>query len=314
MHVEANQEISSASVDFHCDGVPDRPMQVTGKQAQATFPLQLQDTAGHPLERYQIRFTNRDRHENPQPVRYKIDVIADLPPEIRIESPQQTELQLPLNAALPVEIWAKDRDFALSRVSILAEKETRAGDLILNQDLLAQQTAEEGMQEFTTTMRFSPAKLKLQVGDVVRLWGAARDNKHTATGPLPNVSQTDKLRIEIVESRKQEPQPSEAESKPDSSQQPEQGDERGEDPQPGENGEPMGENAAEGKQGDQGDPNSSGEQSEQAHRSRKRRRGVRENQRASGQPATRRLAGIWPRGTITESGKPVRRGQATQTR
>ena len=79
----ANDTISSASIDFECDGTHDMPIQVHDRHASITIPLQLRKgSAEAEHSSYRFRFVNTDGEENPKPIRYKIEVTPDRTPEV----------------------------------------------------------------------------------------------------------------------------------------------------------------------------------------------------------------------------------------
>ncbi len=184
----ANQDIQSAYVDFDCDQKLDLRMQTEGQEAKATFRLTLQDDRRTPEhDCYHLVFKNEQGQQNPQPVRHQIEVTRDLPPEIQFVGPKQDELDLPLGAAVNLEIVANDPDFALRTVQLSA---TSGGQPLLDKRLLD----ETRPGQFVKKLRFDPRKLGLKVGDVVEYWAAAEDNKD----PRPNRSETARRRIRVV--------------------------------------------------------------------------------------------------------------------
>jgi hypothetical protein len=88
INATANDQIKSAFIDFECDGTRDMAMLVKDREASATFPLKLKKGSVEPeYASYQLRFLNADGEENPKPIRYKIEVTADSPPEISFTEP-----------------------------------------------------------------------------------------------------------------------------------------------------------------------------------------------------------------------------------
>jgi len=124
LHAVANQPIHSATIDFNCDGKPDRSMTLDGQKASIKFTLSLNEARTHALyDSYQLRLVNSQNMENPQPVRHQIEVIPDLPPEVTFLTPQQEEVSLPLDGQLVMELRAIDPDFALNGVVLRAKTE-----------------------------------------------------------------------------------------------------------------------------------------------------------------------------------------------
>lgn len=203
LHAVATQDIQSGQLDLNCDGVSDRPLEVlTPREARVAFRLLMQDRPGVgtvPMyTSYQLRYVNPRGQENPKPVRATIDIVRDQPPEVEIVSPQRPDegqmLELPENSTLVIRLRAKDRDYALTHVAVQAERERSSGTLLFHKALL------DGLleDEFQGDFRFVPAEHNLRAGEVVHLWGVARDNRQVTDEPEPNVSKTVKLAVKIV--------------------------------------------------------------------------------------------------------------------
>jgi hypothetical protein len=184
----ANQDIQSAHIDFDCDARQDLPMRAEGQGATISFRLGMKEDRQTPEHTsYQLVFKNAAGQQNPQPVRHQIEVIRDLPPEIRIAAPSKEDLELPLDAATQIEVVANDPDFALALVKLSA---TVGGAPLVDQLLLNEVRSGQFVRKF----RFEPRKHKLKVGDVVEYWATAEDSKQ----PMPNRVDTAKRRLRIV--------------------------------------------------------------------------------------------------------------------
>ncbi len=189
LHAEANQEIKSGHVDLGCDGTIDAKLQVTGRRATATFQLAI-DAQGNSPTSYLVRMANAEGHENPQPIRYNLEVLRDRPPTVKIVLPESRELQLPLNGSLPIVVQAADPDFALSSVHIYAALAESTSDVLLGAPILQEEVKEFTNADAPFDFRPDSKQLKgaLKVGDTIHLWATARDNKHNPQDELePNV-------------------------------------------------------------------------------------------------------------------------------
>jgi len=215
LRAEANQEIREAWLDLNCDGRADLRMQSQGRTASVSFPLRLSERPGErnrpEHDSYQIRYVNSEGHENPRPIRYKINVIPDDPPQVSIRQPSEKLVEVPVNGQLAVTVAAEDPDFALSRVTVLGENAKASGRLILKQNLL--EKIHPG--KFEGQYAFVPQEHKLQAGDEVQLWALAFDNKQ----PEAQSTKSDLLRIKIVD-------PAEQQGEPPTKGQPQQGDQQ----------------------------------------------------------------------------------------
>ncbi len=220
VHATANQEIKTAMLDFECDGRRDLTMRAEGRTAWVQFRLSWEEAAGRPQHTsYQLRFTNAQGHENPQPVRYKIDCFRDEPPAVSFEmpdTPADRELVLELGRALPLVVAAADADYKLSSLLVRFE---RAGELVHEEPLLI-----DGPRagEYRRSWLFQSSRYNLNAGDVVQFWAEARDNRQPDDDrpPDPNVSATPKYTLRIL------PRPPQEQAQDQPQDQPQQQEQR----------------------------------------------------------------------------------------
>jgi hypothetical protein len=195
VRAKANQEIAQAWIDLDCDGRRDATMVTKGQEAGGNFLLALQEDRRTPVNgQYLLRFKNEDGFENPQPIRYRIEVTPDLAPEIAWESPREIDAprEQPIDEPLELMFAASDKDFELASVKLRAEVETedKAAKKPWETSLLAKPTAEKWTSNATA---FIPEKHGYTAGQTVLLWGEASDNRQ----PKPNVVETPKLRVTL---------------------------------------------------------------------------------------------------------------------
>lgn len=197
LHARANQDIGKAYLDLDCKGQRNKSLSVEGREARVTLPLRFQAGSQSPeFASYQVRFTNAQGHENPQPIRHTVEIVRDRPPEAKLLEPEEPQLDLPLNRRLQLKVRAVDPDFALSKVEIVTERVNQSGDVLWASALLDT----EHVGEFEGTVTFDPEKLKLKVGDEVRYWAEARDNRRPddAKPAEPNRGESERHKIRIV--------------------------------------------------------------------------------------------------------------------
>jgi len=197
LHAAANMEIKpgSAEIDLGCTGRRGVSMNVAGKTAVGRFTLRLhpEDASRSEFDSYQLRFADLQGRENRRPIRHRIEVIPDLPPEIQLLEPVGEELQLPVDGELAFSIRAEDPDFALRRVVLRMEHDGRS--LSIPPLLEKRKPAAAWPGEFTAGYQFRPADFGLKPGVQLLYWAEAEDNKE----PLPNRSLTTKRRLIIIE-------------------------------------------------------------------------------------------------------------------
>jgi hypothetical protein len=203
LRAKAKQDIRRAEIDLNCDGRRGLTMDASGRVATGRFTLRLgkDDPTQPEYDCYQLRFTDRGGNQNRRPVRYRIEVIPDLPPEIQMVEPQQAELRLAEDGRLEIRLRAEDPDFALRQVALHAE---HSGKGLPIRPLLSKSAPEKPHQgEFQGVYAFEPARLGLKAGQRVAYWAEAVDNKE----PVANRSVTEKRWIDIVGPESPQPQP-----------------------------------------------------------------------------------------------------------
>jgi collagen type III alpha len=211
IHGRANQPLKSAQLVL--DGGDNRhqeialePMQSDRRNIAAKFTLKLNEGDHSPeFSRYQLRPEGRAK---PEPAQYKIDVFADLPPEIKFLAPEKDEMTVPVNGSLQLELRAHDPDFALSEVTLSANVDDKQ---IIDKKLLSERHSGPLLSKF----RFQPAKLGLKEGDTVSYWAAAKDNRT----PTANEAHTPHRLIRVVKAEQRrasnEPAANDAKENPD---------------------------------------------------------------------------------------------------
>ena len=192
LHAAANQPIRSASVDFNCDGKADRGLKVNGQNATITFALSMNhDRTGPLFDSYQLLFINDQGVENPEPVKQRIEVVPDLPPEVAFLVPRRKKL--------PCRSMGKQRLRCERPIPIFALSSVVLHLISGGAELLVAASSEQLKESphagpFVARYEFVPATLGLKAGDVVRYQAVAFDNKT----PDANETDTPERRIRIV--------------------------------------------------------------------------------------------------------------------
>ena len=259
IHAVANAKIKpgSAEIDLGCTGRRGLEMSVDGLKATGRFRLKLNpDDENSPLyDSYQLRFADDEGRLNPHPVRHRIEVVRDLPPDVQVIEPKEPEVRVAENGQVAISVEAKDPDFALRRVEIRAVRGDNRS-LSIAPLLDKRRPAEPVAGEFQGSFVFEPAKFGLTAGDRVQYWAMAEDNKE----PAVNRTETEKRWI-VVES----PQPQdrrqqgEKADRPDQANDPKKPGEKsaprqnaGQQPQDGQGEDQPSQDPAEGKQSQDG--------------------------------------------------------------
>ena len=173
IHAVANHPIKQAYIDWDCDNTDDVKMKIDGQKATATFKLAFRKDDRQTPEHasYQLRFVTDAGYRNPEPVRHKIEVLPDLPPEISILAPKADELVVPLNGRETFKIRAADPDFKPQSVRVIAKDQD--GKEVLSKDLLLEPLSGQFLGDY----EFVPQKLGLKDKDVIDVYAVAIDNK-----------------------------------------------------------------------------------------------------------------------------------------
>ncbi len=217
---EANQPIRRAEIDLSSDGKHGVRMKVDDRQAIGTFTLRLDpnDPARPQHDNYQLRFVDTEGRANPRPIRHRVEVIRDLPPEVALLEPREQQVRVAADGQLTIRVRAEDPDFGLRRVSLRAVSGGR--DLKLK-PLLAESAGGPGFRgTFTGEFEFRPRQFALKPGDRVLYWAEAEDFRQ----PNPGRGETDRRWLEVVEptgrpaSEPERREPTPAQPRPDPSQ------------------------------------------------------------------------------------------------
>jgi hypothetical protein len=216
LHAAANVEIKrgTAEIDLGCTGHQGLRMSTEGRTAlgQLTLRLDPRDISRPEYNSYQLRFADVQGRDNQQPIRHRIEVIRDLPPDVQLVEPREAEVPLALSGKLPIKTLAEDPDFGLRRVRLRVEHEGRSLRIV---SLLEKRKPEKAWPgAFTGSYTFEPARLGLKAGDRVEYWAEAEDNKE----PTPGQSASRKQWITIVGPDQTRQSRSKSESKSESGQ------------------------------------------------------------------------------------------------
>ena len=258
IHGRANQKIRSASLDLYSsEGTRplSRGLDIDGLKTHGNLLLTLDDDRRtQTFNGYELQFINDQGHPSETPIRHRIEITRDLPPEIELLAPLAPEVEVPLDGSLRVEVRAIDPDFGLSRVLVKDDHQLFKTPLLDDP---------EGMDgQFLHQFVMQPAKLGLKTGDTLTFHLVAEDNRQTGFNEAaPNISQTRAVRILVTEP--ENPAASTEQSNNDQEKS-ESGDPDSENPEPtddaekGSDGEKGTDDAEKGSDGGKG---SDGEQS-----------------------------------------------------
>lgn len=283
VRARANQPIAAAVLEFDppadvAGQTPDRglqrgplvtapyriEMEFRGQEAWCSFVCEMNEPrTGARHRTYQLRFATESGHRNPQPVLHRIEVLADLPPEIEILTPAADRVEVPEDGWQKIEIRAVDPDYGLTAIRLEA---TAGGRQVLLRDLLQDPAGRSGQE--MTGFEFAPRALGMRAGTEAQCGAVAEDNRAAPlTGlPEPNIAKSRQITLVITPAENAQP-PAAGQENPDP-ERPEQGTAP---QQPGEMAkDPAGDQQAGGDQsadGQQADGNQQGGEAGQASQS-----------------------------------------------
>ena len=197
IHATANRDIQQAEIDLDGSGRRAVAMQAAGKTATGalTLAMDADDPTKPQHESYQILFTDAKGHSNHRPIRYRIEVVRDLPPggEVhRARSKRRCRWRRTggwRSASGPRTPTSACGGWRSARNTTAAACRSRR--------CLAELAPEKAWPgQFQKTYSFQPAALGLKAGDRVTYWAEAEDNKE----PTANRSETGQRLITVTAS------------------------------------------------------------------------------------------------------------------
>lgn len=216
---ESNQPLEDAWIDFDADGGRDLKFVKSASdhaRVTKTFHLRLDADGTRPEHAsYRLLFQPRSaaavgrEQVITDPLEHRIEVVADVAPEVAIDEPRESPLRVPPAAPVTVRVQAHDPDFALARVGI----ETRLQGGAAGPEIAVLEKEHTGV--FRGAIQLVPERLGAGPGAVLEYRAVAIDNRPKQ----PNVSHSPWQALKIDPSAPpREPEP------PPSGRRPENGD------------------------------------------------------------------------------------------
>lgn len=217
VRARANQPIAAAVLEFDPPPADDGPtadsargvqsgplassphrveLEFRGPEGWCTFVCELDATRARARHaNYQLRFATESGHRNPQPVLHRIEVLADLAPEVEILTPGADRIEVPEDGRQPIEIRAVDPDYGLTAIRFEA---TAGGRQVLAKELLQDAAGRSGQE--LAGFEFVPRALGLRAGSEAQGWATAADNRTAPrTGaPEPNTVRSRTITLVIT--------------------------------------------------------------------------------------------------------------------
>ena len=252
---ESNQPLESAWIDFDCDGSRDLKLKVGASdlaRATGSFVLQMNaDRTAAEHATYRLLFQPRGtalagrEQVEAEKLEHRIDVQADLAPEITIEEPLESPARVPPGAPVTVRVRALDPDFGLARVGI----ETRVKSGAAQPEIVLPGSERSGA--FNGSLQLVPERLGAGGGSTLEYRGVAVDTRPNQ----PNVTHTPWKLLQIDASAP----PRQSEKAPPRSGEQKKQEDKKQGNDEGESGEASEDSrGASGKDGGQGEPGAAG--------------------------------------------------------
>ncbi|MDA1040565.1 MAG: hypothetical protein O3A37_09795, partial [Planctomycetota bacterium] len=217
----ANRPMNAAWIDFGCDGRRDKPLLISASdpsRASVSFELRLDGDGTAPQwSSYRLLFEPRELGGESsgiitEELQHRIEVVADMAPEISLLEPQESPLRVPPDGAVRIRVRASDPDFGLARVGL----EVRLKDGPPGREIVLLAAEKQGV--FQGGSLLVPRQLGAQPGATLEYRGVAADTRPQR----PNETRTQWQALIIDErapAREPRPEP-QLEEKPRSGEQP----------------------------------------------------------------------------------------------
>ena len=210
----ANQPMEKSRIEFdpiiergvlvHTSGLLD--LKTQGTEIEGEWIAKLNEEKNNPtLSKYQIKATNSLGERNDSPVIYSTNVLADLPPVVRLQSELPSMIELPQDQRLEIEIRTNDPDYGLTLVSAIGKSPNSLSNAVPMFESTLFESSEGSFGQKVLKYDFSPTELGLQINTEVEFTAKAADNrcKPGTDNPEPNVSYSSPIKIKVVKALKQ---------------------------------------------------------------------------------------------------------------
>ena len=181
-------------------------LETQGTQLSGSWLLRLDKNGTNPtLSTYRVKATNTLNESNGDPVIYKIKVLGDLPPEVRLHtestSNKDASLDVPIDGSQEIEIRGVDPDFGLVSLTASARRMNSVSDKGKIVEKTCFESPEGTTIQVVKVFTFKPSEYDLKIGDIVEFRAIAKDNrcKVGEDTPEPNESSSTPLMIRIVD-------------------------------------------------------------------------------------------------------------------
>ena len=186
INIESSKELDSGNLKFLGldNQMPLSVNEANKKEGVAKIKIPSQSLSG-----FSVSLTDSDEMDSKNNAIYKISLLTDLPPEIRITYPKRSEELVTRKATLLIKYEAIDR-FGVNSINLKYKREENE---IVTIPLMKEETAKKQISD-SYEWNLGSLKTGLSEGDQIEYWLEASDQNISGL----NISSSDKLSLKVV--------------------------------------------------------------------------------------------------------------------
>ena len=186
INIESSKELDSGNLKFLGldNQMPLSINEANKKEGVAKIKIPSQSLSG-----FSVSLTDSEEMDSKNNAIYKISLLTDLPPEIRITYPKRSEELVTRKATLLIKYEAIDR-FGVNSINL---KYKRGENEIVTIPLMKEETAKKQISD-SYEWNLGSLKTGLSEGDQIEYWLEASDQNISGL----NISSSDKLSLKVV--------------------------------------------------------------------------------------------------------------------
>ena len=186
INIESSKELDSGNLKFLGldNQMPLSVNEANKKEGVAKIKIPSQSLSG-----FSVSLTDSEEMDSKNNAIYKISLLTDLPPEIRITYPKRSEELVTRKATLLIKYEAIDR-FGVNSINLKYKREENE---IVTIPLMKEETAKKQISD-SYEWNLGSLKTGLSEGDQIEYWLEASDQNISGL----NISSSDKLSLKVV--------------------------------------------------------------------------------------------------------------------
>lgn len=186
INIESSKDLDSGNLKFLGldNQMPLSVNEANKKEGVAKIKIPSQSLSG-----FSVSLTDSEEMDSKNNAIYKISLLTDLPPEIRITYPKRSEELVTRKATLLIKYEATDR-FGVNSINLKYKREENE---IVTIPLMKEETAKKQISD-SYEWNLGSLKTGLSEGDQIEYWLEASDQNISGL----NISSSDKLSLKVV--------------------------------------------------------------------------------------------------------------------